>query len=565
MADDYRLAAILAVGIDTAETLALRGERAARRAREVVAGLLESRSVEGGGALRSVNGPLLLAEFPSALAAVQCAQRMREAAADEPLLRLRQGAHLGDTWFFGDQALGEGVDIARRLSGVAQPGGILVSTEVHRQIEGRIEARACRVDADEVAGFEQPMVAWEIIATGVPDAAVPQEPPRAERIIKRLRAAALAGGIERLLVPGADAQPHAETDLPADETHRAELAEIEAEREAARRGAFRAHLTAFAAVNALLLIIWFVKTPFAHPWFLYGVAGWGVGLAQHFVATLMGKRQRRELALRLTAEQKRTLRRIHRAESGWAQHLTAFGTVNTCLLMVNMITTPAFPWFLFPLAGWTVGAVSHNLHFRVRRRSLMERLRRLGVVRGELVRMRDAAATTGRFGSLVDEAMRIKDSLARQILGSEPLRSRFGVDVLPLLDRYLGQIRSLNERSRDLDGLLSTLSEEQLEAEIGRLSDGREAARSASVQAEYDRAIAQHRQQRDSLEELRGQQEILDLRIRGSVLTLKRIEMDVARMKGLETAQVMSSLREKSEEMSRYLEDLRAGYRELEG
>jgi class 3 adenylate cyclase len=562
MADDYRLAAILAVGIDTAETLALRGERAARRAREVVAGLLESRSVEGGGALRSVIGPVLVAEFPSALAAVQCAMRMRAAASDEPLLRLQQGAHLGDTWFFGDQALGEGVDTARRLSGVAQPGAILVSTEVHRQIEGRIEARACRVDADEVAGFEQPLVAWEITATGVPEAAVPQEPPRTERIIKRLRttrAAALAGGIERLLVP------QAETDVPLDEAHRAELAEIEAEREAARKGAFRAHLTAFAAVNALLLIIWFVKTPFAHPWFLYGVAGWGVGLAQHFVATLMGKRQRRELASRLTAEQKRTLRRIHRAESGWAQHLTAFGTVNTCLLMVNMITTPAFPWFLFPLAGWTVGAVSHNLHFRVRRRSLMERLRRLGVVRGELVRMRDAAATTGRFGSLVDEAMRIKDSLARQILGSEPLRSRFGVDVLPLLDRYLGQIRSLNERSRDLDGLLSTLSEEQLEAEIGRLSDGREAARSASVQAEYDRAIDQHRQQRDSLEELRGQQEILDLRIRGSVLALKRIEMDVARMKGLETAQVMGSLREKSEEMSRYLEDLRAGYRELEG
>jgi hypothetical protein len=271
------------------------------------------------------------------------------------------------------------------------------------------------------------------------------------------------------------------------------------------------------------------------------------------------------MAARLTAEQRRTLRRLHRSENRFAQHLTAFVSVAAFVFMVNMITSSTFPWFVFPAAGWTVGLVSHHFFYRVRRRSLLERLRRLGVARGELARVGAASPSAGRFGALVDEAHRIKESLARQIQGSEPLRSRFADELVPALDRYLGQIDVLNERSCELDGLLATLSEDQIDAEIRRLRSGRDAARSTSVRVEYDRALTQHAQQRESLLDLRNQQEILDLRIKGSVLALKRIEMDVARMKGLETSGVMTALKEKSDELSRYLEDLRAGYSELEG
>ncbi len=314
----------------------------------------------------------------------------------------------------------------------------------------------------------------------------------------------------------------------------------------------------------LLLIVWYVTTPFGHPWFLYPIGAWAIGIAHHLVAVRMRRSQSREMAARLTAEQRRTLRRLHRSESGFAQHLTAFVSVAAFVFMVNMITSSRFPWFVFPAAGWTVGLLSHQLFYRVRRKSLLERLRRLGVARGELAGVRPASASAGRFGPLVDEAHRITESLSHQIQRSEPLRSRFAGELVPLLDHYLGQIDVLNERSRELDGLLDTLTEDEIDAEVERLRSGRDAARSAPVRAEYDRALAQHAQQRESLLDLRNQQEILDLRIRGSVLALKRIEIDVARMKGLETSVVMASLKEKSEELSRYLEDLRAGYSELE-
>jgi hypothetical protein len=50
------------------------------------------------------------------------------------------------------------------------------------------------------------------------------------------------------------------------------------------RAGFRAHATAFVAVNALLLVIWAATTlpDGGHPWFLYPLFGWGVGVIVHF-------------------------------------------------------------------------------------------------------------------------------------------------------------------------------------------------------------------------------------------------------------------------------------------
>ncbi len=74
----------------------------------------------------------------------------------------------------------------------------------------------------------------------------------------------------------------------------AAAAEVEAEREeeelrrefvAGRRSGFWAHLIPFLAVNLMLLVI-NVLTGFGHPWFLYPLMGWGIGLASHAYAVL---------------------------------------------------------------------------------------------------------------------------------------------------------------------------------------------------------------------------------------------------------------------------------------
>ena len=69
----------------------------------------------------------------------------------------------------------------------------------------------------------------------------------------------------------------------------AERAEAETRRqrqERAARGnrlAFRIHATVFVAVQLMLVLVW-ALTGGGDPWFLYALAGWGIGLAAHFAA-----------------------------------------------------------------------------------------------------------------------------------------------------------------------------------------------------------------------------------------------------------------------------------------
>ena len=95
------------------------------------------------GQIANTAGDGLIADFPSAVEAVQCAveiQRELRAAAREPggALRFRIGIHLGDVIVDGRDLLGEGVNLAARLQSTAQPGGILISRQVYDQVHSKI-------------------------------------------------------------------------------------------------------------------------------------------------------------------------------------------------------------------------------------------------------------------------------------------------------------------------------------------------------------------------------------------------------------------------------------------
>ena len=90
-------------------------------------------------------GDAFLAEFPSAVGAVLCAAEIQQAMAtcEAPLpeaarLRLRIGVHMGDVLPQGDDLMGDGVNIAARLEGVAEPGGIAVSAAVAEAARGKL-------------------------------------------------------------------------------------------------------------------------------------------------------------------------------------------------------------------------------------------------------------------------------------------------------------------------------------------------------------------------------------------------------------------------------------------
>jgi class 3 adenylate cyclase/pimeloyl-ACP methyl ester carboxylesterase len=98
------------------------------------------------GRIANTAGDSILAEFSSALDAVECSiavqSKIEEVAAGLPedlALRFRIGIHLGDVMLQGEDLLGDGVNTAARLEGIAEPGGICISGHVFDQVEGKVE------------------------------------------------------------------------------------------------------------------------------------------------------------------------------------------------------------------------------------------------------------------------------------------------------------------------------------------------------------------------------------------------------------------------------------------
>ena len=93
-------------------------------------------------------GDSVLAEFASVVDAVQCAveiqQELKARNADLPenrRMEFRIGVNLGDVIEDGDTIYGDGVNIAARLEGIAEAGGICISGSAYQQVENKLPLR----------------------------------------------------------------------------------------------------------------------------------------------------------------------------------------------------------------------------------------------------------------------------------------------------------------------------------------------------------------------------------------------------------------------------------------
>jgi adenylate cyclase len=90
-------------------------------------------------------GDNLLAEFPTATDAVQCAVEIQgslavrnQAVPADRKMEFRLGVHLGEVRVEGERIYGDGVNVAARLEGLAEPGGVCLSEAVHAQVERKL-------------------------------------------------------------------------------------------------------------------------------------------------------------------------------------------------------------------------------------------------------------------------------------------------------------------------------------------------------------------------------------------------------------------------------------------
>jgi TolB-like protein/class 3 adenylate cyclase/Flp pilus assembly protein TadD len=169
VAEQRRLAAILAV--DVAGYSRLMGEDEAGTARAVREHRDAARPIVAGhgGRIVKTMGDGLLLEFPSVVAAVECAiavqKLMAERNADIPegkRIVYRIGVNLGDVLIEGDDILGDGVNIAARLEGIAEPGGIRVSGSAYEHVRGKIDAEFTDLGDRELKNIARPVRVYAI-------------------------------------------------------------------------------------------------------------------------------------------------------------------------------------------------------------------------------------------------------------------------------------------------------------------------------------------------------------------------------------------------------------------
>jgi class 3 adenylate cyclase len=124
---------------------------------------------KGGGRIFNTAGDAVLAEFPSAVEAVRCAIDIQESLRTRNMayppsrqMAFRIGITIGDVVERDGDLLGDGVNIAARLEGLAEVGGICISRAVHEQVANKLSVQFADIGAQEVKNIPTPVHAYMI-------------------------------------------------------------------------------------------------------------------------------------------------------------------------------------------------------------------------------------------------------------------------------------------------------------------------------------------------------------------------------------------------------------------
>jgi TolB-like protein len=126
-----------------------------------------------GGRIVKTTGDGVLLEFPSVVDAIECAVAVQAVMAErnqsipeDRRMLYRIGINLGDILIEGDDILGDGVNVAARLEGIAEPGGICISSSAHDQVSGKVAVEFTDLGEQSLKNIARPIRAYAVIRDG---------------------------------------------------------------------------------------------------------------------------------------------------------------------------------------------------------------------------------------------------------------------------------------------------------------------------------------------------------------------------------------------------------------
>ena len=141
-----------------------------------------------GGRIIDTAGDGILAEFPSVVNAVQCALAIQSRMAErnaaielERRMQFRIGINIGDVVYDETRIYGDGINVAARLEGIADPGGICISGKVYDKIIGRMDLACQDIGEQQLKNITRPVRVYRARANSAaqseaPTLALPDKP-----------------------------------------------------------------------------------------------------------------------------------------------------------------------------------------------------------------------------------------------------------------------------------------------------------------------------------------------------------------------------------------------------
>src|SRR5215813_12403698 len=135
--------------------------------------LIDPKIGEHHGRIVKTTGDGMLVEFGSVVDAIRCAVEIQRGMVernadvpDEKRIEFRVGINLGDIIIDGDDILGDGVNIAARLEGIADPGNICISDDAYRHVRGKVDVPFEDAGEQFLKNIARPVRAYRIWISG---------------------------------------------------------------------------------------------------------------------------------------------------------------------------------------------------------------------------------------------------------------------------------------------------------------------------------------------------------------------------------------------------------------